>query len=172
MQKKLPWCLIELLVVMKLAKGVAGSKGRGFFVGLMEGLRAGWPLATLIPIAVMYVLPSAAAEVAMESNFKGMDGAGRPFMVGLSIVTLSLMVGGSFRLGAAAAMTLSWNARSPAARRLMPEPLPCDSARLQVLEANLEFELRYASTAREAQARAEEAQALAEERLLQGEAAL
>jgi hypothetical protein len=77
--QKVPWFLIELLVVMKLPKGVTGAKGRGVFVGLMEGLRAGRPFATLILMAVMYVLPSAAAEMAMESNFEGMDGAGRAF---------------------------------------------------------------------------------------------
>ena len=81
MQEEAPWCLIELLVVMELAKGGARSKGRSFYVGLMEGHRAGWTFATLIPIAVMYALPSAAAEVTMESNLEGMDGAGRSFRV-------------------------------------------------------------------------------------------
>jgi len=73
------WFLIELFVVMKLPKGVTVVKGRSVFVGLMEGLSAGRPLATLILLAGMYVLPSAAAEMAMESNFEGMDGAGRAF---------------------------------------------------------------------------------------------
>ena len=66
-------------MVIKLAKGSAGSKRCSFLVRWMEGLRAGWPFATLILIAVMYFLPSAAAAVAMEKNFEGMDGAGRPF---------------------------------------------------------------------------------------------
>ena len=69
MQNKLPWCLIELLVVIKLAKGFAGSKRCSFLVRWMEGLRAEWPFATLILIAVMYSLPSAAAAVAMETKF-------------------------------------------------------------------------------------------------------
>ena len=125
---------------MELAKGGARSKGRSFYVGLMEGHRAGWTFATLIPIAVMYALPSAAAEVTMESNLEGMDGAGRSFRAGLSIVTFSWMVSGSFLLGASAALALSLNARSPAARRGRPEPLPCGSADLQGLEALLEDE--------------------------------
>ena len=108
----------------------------------------------------------------MGSNLEGMNCAGRSFMLGLSIGTLSLMVGGSFLLGAAADVALSSNARLPAVRRFRPEPLACDSARLQELEANLEVERRYASTARGALVRAGEAQSLAEERLLQGEADL
>ena len=72
----------------------------------MEGLREGRPLATLILMAVMHVLPSAAAEMAMESNFEGMDGAGRAFsraqqedrmlkkiILDLSIVVPLLIVG-------------------------------------------------------------------------------
>ncbi len=51
-----------------------GGAGR-----LRQGFRAGRPLVTLILMAGMYVLPSAAAEVAMESNFEEMDGAGQAF---------------------------------------------------------------------------------------------
>ncbi len=54
MQRYLPWRIIELLVIMELAKGLAGSKGRSFFVS--------W-------IAVMYFLPLGAAAVAMENIF-------------------------------------------------------------------------------------------------------
>ena len=95
----------------------------------------------------MFIFPSAAAAVAMEGNCEGMVGAGlffnsaqqlnstmgsnldgmngavRSFILGLSIVTRSLVVGGSFLVGAAAAVALSLNARLPAARRLRLEPL-------------------------------------------------
>jgi hypothetical protein len=66
-------------VVIKLAKGGAGSKRRSCLVRWMKGLRAGWTFAALILIAVMYSLPSAAAALASETNFQGMNGAGRPF---------------------------------------------------------------------------------------------
>ena len=134
MQNKLPWCLIELLVVIKLAKGVAGSKRCSFLVRWMEGLRAGWPLATLILIAVMYSLPSAAAAVAMETNFEGMDGAGRPFsraqqvnrmwgriMEELPILVPFVMIGRLLLSRGTAARAPSSNARSTVAAM----PVPC-----------------------------------------------
>ena len=68
--------VIELLLVMGLAKGVAGSKGRSVYVNLVRGLSAGGPLVTRTLIAVMRSLPSAAAEVASESHLETMNGAG------------------------------------------------------------------------------------------------
>jgi len=55
-----------------------GAKGRSVLLNLMQGLRAGGPFATLTLIGVMFIVPSAAAAVAMEGNCEGMVGAG-PF---------------------------------------------------------------------------------------------
>ena len=71
--------VIELLLVMVLAKGVAGSKGRSVYVNLMRGLSAGGPLVTRTLIAVTRSLPSAAAEVASEFPLETMNGAGLSF---------------------------------------------------------------------------------------------
>ena len=51
------------------------AKGRSVITGLMEGLSAGRPLGTLILLAGMLVLPSAAAEMAKESIFEDLDAA-------------------------------------------------------------------------------------------------
>ena len=50
-----PWC--KLFLVMVLAKGAVGAKGRSVLVNLMQGLRAGGPLATLTLIGVMFIFP-------------------------------------------------------------------------------------------------------------------